>query len=209
MGNKDVYETIKKKVKKCQRIFHYSGRRTNDFRQFAPSQIGLIDPPEKNTPIHILWDANIESTKDEKNVKGNKNINKKPINKNNNPTTGSLNFENDIKPFFEGKGFTMSYSQGRNYIFSSRKNHIAFGIVFYIRENAYKFKWGTVNEKEVGLEFKLPKIRTKYENAEIDPETTAKNNKAIVFPLDQNDVLGHAYKIVKDTAGMVGYPPPR
>jgi hypothetical protein len=54
MSSKKI-DTFKKKVKKCQRIEHYSGQNTGRFRDFAPSQLGLVDPPAQGTPIYMLW----------------------------------------------------------------------------------------------------------------------------------------------------------
>ena len=60
MNDQIKIDRLKLKVKKCQRIEHYSGSNNGRFRKFAPSQLGLIDPPEPDTPMIFLWN-DIES----------------------------------------------------------------------------------------------------------------------------------------------------
>jgi hypothetical protein len=54
MNSKEKFDKLKEKVKKCQQIQHYS-RANPRFRIFAPSQLGLVDPPVEGTKMNILW----------------------------------------------------------------------------------------------------------------------------------------------------------
>lgn len=46
---------FRKKVKKCQEIYHYSGSNNGRFRKYAPEQLGLINLSTPNIK-KILWD---------------------------------------------------------------------------------------------------------------------------------------------------------
>ncbi|MDR2490415.1 MAG: hypothetical protein LBD20_03325, partial [Spirochaetaceae bacterium] len=50
------YDAFRKKVKKCQRIDHYSGANTS-FRNVAPFQLGLTESPVPPAPPErmMLW----------------------------------------------------------------------------------------------------------------------------------------------------------
>ena len=48
------YPAFRKKVKKCQHIFHYSGRNNGRFINFTPEELGLR--AESKPDLDILWD---------------------------------------------------------------------------------------------------------------------------------------------------------
>jgi hypothetical protein len=115
----------------------------------------------------------------------------------------TLDYDKDIKPFFENNGFTMIHPKGKNCIYSRPHNKTNFVVIS--DKNGYKFKWETTYEKIGKIEKRYEQIKNIYPNAYIESGTRNPEWKRIWFPVNQSKPLEDSLDIIKNTIDIIGY----